>query len=410
MALSIFSRIFVKRLPAKAPATIGSVLLSPEHWLRSTSTEMAPTRYGEYYATSVMVYAAIKLRADAAQRVPFRLYTKTGTEIKKPLPDAHPYVALMRRVNRFWTSGDLWRATIINHSLWGSAFWWLRRSEGTGPIDQIWSLRPDKVRIIPDKEKYIAGYMVNNGGVDIALLPKEVVWFRDYNPLDELSSISPIAPLRLSIDMAADALNYNRNFFKNGLLFGNVAITTASSPTDEQIAGFYKALRQRFSGPGNAFNPIILNEGMDAKNLGFSPHEMEHIMTLRWSLEDVSRAYNIPKIMLGDLERSTYANVDAAERIFWRGMATYLQFLQDEVNEMLSSQFGDNIFGEFDLSVIEALQPDINAVALREREDVKAGIRTINEVRADRHLPPVAWGDIWWIPAQPGELNTEEAA
>ena len=411
MVMQLFRRALGRKPAPASQQSLGKILISPEDFSVGASSDWSPTKYGEYYATSLLIYSAVKLRADAVLRLPFRLYTLQANGDKTPLPEKHPYSVLMRKVNPFWTGGDLWRATVINHSLWGSAFWWLRRNGISGPPEEIWSLRPDKVRVIPDPNKYIAGYKVSNGGRETPLLPGEILWFRDYNPIDEYGALAPIAPLRLSIDMANDALISNRNLFRNGLLFGNVAITTQSSPTDEQVAAFYKALKHRFAGSANAFNPIILNEGMDAKNLGFSPHDMEHLQTLRWSLEDVSRAFNIPKIMLGDLEKSTYANIDAAERIFWRGIATYVLFLQEEINEMLSIQFGENLFGEFDLSFIEALQPDIAGTALREREDVKAGILTINEVRTGRNLPPVPWGDDWWHPVSvPTALNGEPAS
>ena len=44
--------------------------------------------------------------------------------------------------------------------------------------------------------------------------------------------------------------------------------------------------------------------------------DMDFIGSLRWSLEEVSRVYGVPKPLLSDLERATFANMNAAERIF----------------------------------------------------------------------------------------------
>jgi hypothetical protein len=39
-------------------------------------------------------------------------------------------------------------------------------------------------------------------------------------------------------------------------------------------------------------------------------------------------------------------------------------------------------------------------MGFREREiDMRYGIVTVNEVRGDRGLPPVPWGDVPWVPA-----------
>ena len=50
--------------------------------------------------------------------------------------------------------------------------------------------------------------------------------------------------------------------------------------------------------------PALLGPGMRASNLGFSPRDMEYIESLRWSLEDVSRVFGVPKVMIGDLENT----------------------------------------------------------------------------------------------------------
>jgi hypothetical protein len=50
---------------------------------------------------------------------------------------------------------------------------------------------------------------------------------------------------------------------------------------------------------------------------------------------------------------------------------------------------------EFDLSVIEALQEDENKRVSREAQLLDRGVLTINEVRRQRGLPDVLWGDTW---------------
>jgi len=77
-----------------------------------------------------------------------------------------------------------------------------------------------------------------------------------------------------------------------------------------------------------------------------------------------------------------------------------LRFFEQELQEMLiTPRWGDGIVARFDLSEIEALQEDGNAVADTQRKDVAAGILTINEVRNERGLEPVPWGDAVWLPA-----------
>ncbi len=118
---------------------------------------------------------------------------------------------------------------------------------------------------------------------------------------------------------------------------------------------------------------------------------------LRWSLEEVSRTYGVPKPLLSDFERATFANINAAERIFWRNtMVPEFQFLQEQLTRMLLPRIGyPELSVEFDLSTIEALQEDQNRRVQREVQLLDRGVLTINEVRRQRNLSDVPWGDTW---------------
>ena len=369
-----------------------SIISQDTETVYGTGPEWAPTVYGGYMARSTSVYAAIKLRADSLIRPPLKVYETKGEE-KKEVPD-HPLAELMRRVNPNWTRGDLWRGTSMYLDLWGSAFWILEKTSPSALPTEIRLARPDMMRIKADKKNYVTEFRYGPTGKDIPYLPDSIVWFRYINPLNELAGLSPLASARLSADMGMDAIMFNRQAFKEGLLFDNIYFRAEDGTTDAEVEEFYERLRKRYAGAKKAHRPLIST--MEPKNMGFSPKEMEYIQSLRWSLEEVSRVYGVPQIMLNDLTNSTYANIDAAERIFWRNMATYCQFLQEEVTEMLCPQFGEGLSVEFDLSQIEALQPNINAIYERLRLNISSGIQTINEARAEMGMEPVPWGDAWW--------------
>ena len=67
-----------------------------------------------------------------------------------------PFQRLMDRPNRFMSGRELWRATESNLLLWGSAYWGIERDErGDGPA--LWPLRPDRMRVLPDKRTHVRG-------------------------------------------------------------------------------------------------------------------------------------------------------------------------------------------------------------------------------------------------------------
>ena len=175
--------------------------------------EWARTEYGDYYATSVSVYAAIKLRADALSRPAAVVYRRAAEGGLLPVGEAHPVQRLLDRVNQWYTRGDLWRATEIYLGIWGTAFWALDRPENGAW--EIWPLRPDRVNIVPDRADYIRGFVYQGRNGPVAYTADEVLWLRYFNPMEEYAGLSPLAPVRLAVDMGRDGLRFNRNFLRN---------------------------------------------------------------------------------------------------------------------------------------------------------------------------------------------------
>ncbi|MCH8205969.1 MAG: phage portal protein, partial [Chloroflexi bacterium] len=308
----------------------------------------------------------------------------------------HPVQRLLDSPNPFWTRGDLWRATETYLGLWGSAYWGLER-DAVGRVAEIWPLRPDRMRVVPDSERYIKGFVyVGMGQQLIPYVPEDVLWMRYFNPLEEHAGLSPIAPLRLSADMGLDALRANRNSLTNESTPG-LFIETGETPTDDEVKEFYDRWELRFRGVDKARRPVLLSGGMKASNMGFSPRDMEYVQSLRWSLEDVARVYGVPKPMMGDLERITFSNFQTARKVFWEDtIVPQLTFYQDALQQGLLPNLGldtAGLFVEFDLGAVEALQESENDRANRLQGYVKAGVMTINEVRRELNLPPVEWGD-----------------
>ena len=361
----------------------------------------ARTEYGEYYATSVSVYSAIKLRADALSRPNLLINQRADDGTLLPVSPDHPAQRLLDRVNPWYTRGDLWRATEIHLNLWGSSFWALERDENGQK--EIWPLRPDRVSVLPDRRQYIRGFVYQGRNGPVAYTPDEILWFRYFNPLEEYAGLSPMAPVRLAVDMGKDGLRFNRNFFRNSAQPDFVLLTNESM-TDSEIEDFYNRWEDRYRGTAKSHRPAIASFVKDIKTLGFSHREMEFIQGLRWSLEEVCRTYGVPKPLLSDLERATFSNVNAAERMFWRNtILPELRFFEERLTRMLLPRLGyPDLVVEFDVSVIEALREDENSRVTREAQLLDRGVLTINEVRRTRNLPDVAWGDTWAKAPVPG--------
>ena len=356
------------------------------------ANDWAPSHYAAYYATSAPVFSAIRLRADAVARPPLRVYrqvTAAGVPHREWVGPDHPAQRLLDSVNPHWTGGDFWRATETYLNLYGIAYWSVERDDMGVPVE-LWPLRPDRVRLVPDETEYIRGYLyTDHFGKQFSYAPDEMVRLRYFNPLHEYAGLSPIAPARLTLDMGRDALLSNRSGLANDGSPG-VVIHTEADYDEQEINRFLEEWESRFSGPLNRLRPVVLSRDMEASQLGFSPKDMEYTSALRWTVEDVARAFNVPKPLLHDLERATYSNIETARRMFWETcVVPELRFFEEKLTESLLPMFGDrSLLAEFDTTSIEALRESESERAKRIQMYISSGVMTPDEARAELGLGP----------------------
>jgi HK97 family phage portal protein len=360
--------------------------------------EWASARYGDYYASSAAVYAAVRTRADAVGRSELIVEKSAvfgGVQAWERVEFSHPLQRLIDRPNSSWSRAELVRAVESNILLWGSAFLGIEKDE-SGVVTELWPLRPDRVRVMPDAKKYIRGFVYEHAGERVAYLPEEMVWFKQFNPLEEFAGLSAVAPARLSVDMGFEAQRFNRNFFANSATPGDLVVTSEETPTDEEVSEFYSRWDSRFKGSSRSHRPVLLGRGMDAKRLGLSQRDMEFSKALEWSVEEVSRAFGVPTVFLGELENATLSNVRTFERFLWRNtIVPELKLIEDCLNRSLVPAFGFSSHEyrfKFDISDVEALKDSEDSQVAREVSLVNAGVMTPNEVRARHGLGAEEWG------------------
>lgn len=365
-------------------------------------SQFAPPEYGEYIATSNAVFACATLRADTLSGIPLRALRKDGK--KRVEVSEGPVVDLMQKVNGFWTMNRLLTMTELSLCLWGKNYWAVERGTTTrGEPQEIWWMRPDRVKVIPHPTRYVAGYVYEpvNGAAEIFFEPHEVVWFRYPNPLDEFAGLSPLAAARLAADLSSAAQSSNMNLFRQGYQPGGYIIPPKGvTLTKDQADILMASIDRRFKGVDKAHRWAVLRFEAEMKSANVTPKDAEFLGTLTWSLEEVARAYKVPLDMIGG--QRTYENVQAAERAFWyRTMEPESRFIASEIVEQLLPMFGvrnrvDLV--EFDLSRVPILQDAESERWARDKERITTGVLLMNEYREREGLDTLAWGDVWWAP------------
>lgn len=357
---------------------VGPAVVYPgdEAWGRDQST-YSPEEYGNYIATSNAVYTCVRSRAQYLSSLPIRLKRGDNLVERGPLYD------LLQKVNPRWTMQRFIEMTEMSLGLWGQSYGFLERgTSGRQPPREIWWARPTLVRPVPDPVDYLKGFLLypETGLEPIFYTPEEVLWFRYPNPLDEYAALSPLAAARLSADYAAGAVKSNLNLFQNGMLPGGMIMPKAGATmTPDQAREFEVALTRRMKGVDKAHRWSALTFEADVWSQGVTPKDADFLGGLRWSLEEVCRAYSWPLDLVGG--QRTYENVDAAMKAAWtNAVLPEGRFIASELQEMLLPMFpgqADTIY--FDSSDVDVLQQDESERWTRAKEQIQVGAITINE-------------------------------
>jgi len=375
---------------------LGKALVDPamSYWGVDPST-YTPEEYGNYIATSNSIYSIVTWRAQLMSTLDLKVFRYVKNQ-KREVTTGRLY-ELLHKVNPHWTWNRLLQMTDMSLGIWGSAYWFLERGEsGKGTPREIWWGKPSQVTVYPDPVNYIRGYEYEVNGQKLWFEPDEVIWFRYPNPIDEFSGLSPIAAARLSVDYANGALKSNMNLFKNGNQMGGVMWPKNRILSTEQAEEIENQVDKRTRGVDRAHRWNFFRFEIEAKEFGVTPKDAEFLGGLRFTLEEVCRAYHWPQDLVGG--QRTYENFNAAMRAaYTHSVIPSSKFITDELKEKLLPMFkaeADEIeLDDSDIAVLQEMETDAWS---REKDQIQLGALTINEWREKKGLEPYPWGNTWW--------------
>jgi HK97 family phage portal protein len=371
----------------------------PETW--------SPEVYGNYIATSSAVYACTNLRARNLASLPLHFYDD-GEEVTDG-----PLIDLMKRVNPWWTPNRLWQMTVLALDLWGEAYWVLERGpDGKGEPREIWWARPDRMRLVPDYNDYISGYIYEWNNQRLAFTADEVIYFRYPNPINEFEGLSPIAATRLALDTGHAALRSNHNVFSNGVQLAGVVTPADKDSTwaRDQVEALRDMLEKRFKGVDKAHRLAVLGQAATFTPMGISPKDAQFIELMRWTRSDACMVYGVPPELIGDQEGATYNNVREAHKGFWTDtMIPLAQMLTQELTEQLLPKFKQPVDrAEFDLSGVQALQADMKETAEQAKVWASIGV-PLNRILSELAPQFLNEGEGWEWGDSPASVQEPQA-
>ena len=249
------------------------------------------------------VYACVRILSETLASLPLHLYKYTDSG-KEKATDSPLYRLLHDEPNPEMTSFVL-RETLMSHLLlWGNAYAQVIR-DGRGQVLALYPLLPEKIEIdrLDSGELYYE-YQTDKGKV---ILRKEEVLHIPGLGFDGIKGQSPIAMAKNAIGMAIATEEYGAKFFSNGANPGGVLEHPGVVKDPKRVRDSWNAVYQ---GSSNSHRVAVLEEGMKFTPIGIPPEQAQFIATRKFQISEIARIFRIPPHMIGDLEKSSFSNIE----------------------------------------------------------------------------------------------------
>nr|DAS29729.1 MAG TPA: Portal [Caudoviricetes sp.] len=258
------------------------------------------------------VYACVRILAEAIASLPIHVYRHTD-EGKEQDVNHQLYYLLHDEPNPDMTS-FVFRETLMSHLLiWGNAYAQIIR-DGRGQVLALYPLLPDRMTVKRD-EKGELYYVYQRSEEEnpnfkdkgnIILKKSEVLHVPGLG-FDGLIGYSPIAMAKNAVGITLATEEYGASFFANGANPGGVLEHPGILKDPSKVR---ESWNQVYQGTNNSHKVAVLEEGMSYKTIGIPPNEAQFLETRKFQINEIARLYRIPPHMVGDLEKSSFSNIE----------------------------------------------------------------------------------------------------
>ena len=259
------------------------------------------------------VYACVRILAEAVASLPLHVYEYQDDGGKKLVHDHPLYYLLHDEPNPEMTS-FVFRETLMSHLLiWGNAYAQIIR-DGAGRVLGLYPLLPDKMDVQRDERGNIYYVYSRNSDEnpmfkeygDIRLKAEDVLHIPGLG-FDGLIGYSPIAMAKNAVGMTLACEEYGASFFANGANPGGVLEHPGVLKDPSKVRESWNSV---YRGVNNAHKIAVLEEGMKYQQIGIPPEEAQFLETRKFQINEIARLYRIPPHMVGDLDKSSFSNIE----------------------------------------------------------------------------------------------------
>jgi HK97 family phage portal protein len=363
-------------------------------WQRYT----APVTPANMLAFSA-VYSCVALISGDIAKLRIKMMEEGKGGVWKEVGRASPLAAVLNKPNRYQTRLQFIQMWIAWKLLHGNAYQFKER-DSRGVVTALYPLNPFYVTPLVASDGSVfyridtdSAHTATLAGVDQSVTVPADAIIHDRGPClwHPLVGVSPIYACAGSTTQGLKIQANSARFFQN-MSRPSGQLTSPGTIPDATA----KRLKEDFEhdfGQGNLGRILVAGDGLKYEPMSMTPTDSQLIEQLKWTTEDVARAFNVPLYKLGGSLPASFNSVSALNQDYYsQTLQLYIEAVEALLNEGL--ELGKNpppYSAEMDLEGLLRMDPQGRAEA--NKSNLTSGVMAPNEARRIENLEPVPGGD-----------------
>jgi len=318
----------------------------------------------EGFARNAVAYRCVRMVAESAASTPLAVFVDGVRR------DDHPLARLLAQPNPEQSGTEWLEALYGGLQTAGNAY---AEAVGDEIPQELWALRPDRVKVVPGRAGWPEAYEYSVDGRSLRIGRQADGWMpvmqlKLFHPTDDHYGFSPLEAAAAAIDVHNASSAWNKALLDNAARPSGALVYGAADGerlTVEQFEALRSQIEESHAGTMNAGRPMILEGGLDWKPMSWTPADMDFIAGKHAAAREIALAFGVAPQLLGIPGDATYSNYREANAAFWRGtVAPLARKTAAALTGWLGSRFaGATIVA--DLDGVPALQPERDALWAR---------------------------------------------
>lgn len=349
------------------------------------------------------VFSCVSVISQDIAKLPF-VYIKLDEKDGVEKVGYHKELESLRRPNNYQNHIQFKELWIQSKLLHGNTYVLVQRHNET--ISGYFILDPTKVEpmVTPRGDVYYQLQTDNLSGIsdEQVIVPAyDIIHDRMNCFFHPLIGLSPIFAASKAIEQGLKIQTNSASFFSNKAIPSGI-LTAPATISDTTAERMKKDWNQNYTGDG-AGKVAVLGDGLKFEAMSMSALDSQLIEQLKMSSDVVCSVFKCPPYIAGVSDKRPQ---DDVESIFLEYHQKALHYLIESMELSIDYGIGfDGVNESIDLDLKSLMRMDTLNRFKAHSEAIKAGFKTINEVRKEEGLPPVDGGDTPYLQQQNYSLS-----